>query len=123
AAGVRAAVGGGDSGRRPDRGPVRLAHRAGGRLAAPGRGRGRYGAGAWAGRVAGLAATLALVCVLQLGQAVAGPAWGALIPRIVGDDLVGRATGTGQALSGLAMLAGSAAGGVLVGWFGGPPRL
>ena len=33
----------------------------------------------------GLAATLALVGVLQLGQAVAGPAWGALIPRIVGE--------------------------------------
>ncbi|HEY9336152.1 MAG TPA: MFS transporter [Kribbella sp.] len=62
--------------------------------------------------------TLALVCVLQVGQAVAGPAWGALIPRIVGEDLVGRATGTSQALIGVAMLAGSAAGGVLVGWAG-----
>jgi MFS family permease len=79
--------------------------------------------GAGTALVHGLAATLALVCVLQLGQAVAGPAWGALIPRIVGDDLVGRATGTGQALSGLAMLAGSAAGGVLVGWFGGRTAL
>ncbi|TCC21136.1 MFS transporter [Kribbella speibonae] len=62
--------------------------------------------------------TLALVCVLQIGQAVAGPAWGALIPRIVGEELVGRATGTSQALIGVAMLAGSAAGGVLVGWVG-----
>ena len=58
----------------------------------------------------GLVATLALVCVLQLGQAVAGPAWGALIPRIVGEDLVGRSTGTSQALIGVATLAGSAAG-------------
>jgi MFS family permease len=66
----------------------------------------------------GLVATLALVCVLQLGQAVAGPAWGALVPRIVGDDLVGKAVGTGQALAGVAMLAGSALGGVLVGWQG-----
>jgi MFS family permease len=49
---------------------------------------------------------------------VAGPAWAALIPRIVGDDLVGRATGTSQALIGAATLAGSAAGGVLVGWSG-----
>ncbi|MFI5690780.1 MFS transporter [Kribbella sp. NPDC051586] len=59
--------------------------------------------------------TLALVCVLQVGQAVAGPAWGALIPRIVGESLVGRTTGTSQALIGVATLAGSAAGGVLVG--------
>ncbi|MFG1621414.1 MFS transporter [Kribbella sp. NPDC049227] len=66
----------------------------------------------------GLAETLALVCVLQVGQAVAGPAWGALIPRIVGDDLVGRTTGTSQALIGVATLVGSAAGGVLVGWSG-----
>jgi MFS family permease len=66
----------------------------------------------------GLLATVALVCVLQLGQAVAGPAWGALIPRIVGEELVGRTTGTSQALIGAATLAGSAAGGVLVGWSG-----
>ncbi|MFI5711345.1 MFS transporter [Kribbella sp. NPDC051620] len=66
----------------------------------------------------GLAATLALVCVLQVGQAVAGPAWAALIPRIVGDDLVGQATGASQALIGAATLAGSAAGGVLVGLSG-----
>ncbi|GAA0951325.1 hypothetical protein GCM10009554_52570 [Kribbella koreensis] len=66
----------------------------------------------------GLAATLALVCVLQVGQAVAGPAWAALIPRIVGDDLVGRATGVSQALIGAATLAGSAAGGLLVGMSG-----
>ncbi|MGZ0150581.1 MFS transporter [Kribbella sp. WER1] len=62
--------------------------------------------------------TLALVCVLQVGQAVAGPAWGALIPRIVGEELVGRTTGASQALIGVATLAGSAAGGVLVGWAG-----
>ncbi len=66
----------------------------------------------------GLTETLALVCVLQFGQAVAGPAWGALIPRIVGEKLVGRATGTSQALIGVATLAGSAVGGVLVGWSG-----
>ncbi|MEV6285298.1 MFS transporter [Kribbella sp. NPDC051770] len=66
----------------------------------------------------GLAETLALVCLLQVGQAVAGPAWAALIPRIVGEQLVGRATGTSQALVGVATLAGSAAGGVLVSWSG-----
>lgn len=68
--------------------------------------------------VHGLAATVALVCVLQAGQAVSGPAWSALIPRIVGDGMTGRAVGTGQALSGLAMLVGSALGGLLVGWRG-----
>ena len=68
-----------------------------------------------AGLSHGLVETLALVCVLQLGQAVAGPAWSALIPRIVGEDLVGRATGTSQALVGVATLAGSAVGGLLVG--------
>jgi predicted MFS family arabinose efflux permease len=41
-----------------------------------------------------------------------------LIPRIVGEELVGRSTGTSQALIGVATLAGSAAGGVLVGWAG-----
>lgn len=66
----------------------------------------------------GIVATVALVCVLQLGQAVGGPAWGALIPRIVGEDLVGRTTGTSQALIGVATLTGSAAGGLLVGWSG-----
>src|SRR5689334_859308 len=65
--------------------------------------------------VHGLVHTLLLVCVLQVGQAVAGPAWGALIPRIVGEELVGRTPGTSQALIGVATLAGSAAGGVLVG--------
>ena len=66
----------------------------------------------------GLAATVALVCVLQLGQAVSQPGWAALMPRIVGEDLVGRAVGTSQALNGVAMLAGSAVGGLLVGWYG-----
>src|SRR4051794_38615736 len=37
-----------------------------------------------------LVSTVGLVCVLQVGQAVAGPCWGALIPRIVGEGLIGR---------------------------------
>ncbi|GAA2798612.1 MFS transporter [Kribbella solani] len=65
-----------------------------------------------------LVPTLLLVCVLQIGQAVSGPAWGALIPRIVGEELIGRTTGVSQALVGVATLAGSAAGGLLVGWSG-----
>ncbi|WP_165949063.1 MFS transporter [Kribbella turkmenica] len=66
----------------------------------------------------GLAETLVLVCLLQVGTAVSGPAWAALIPRIVGEDLVGRTTGTSQALVGVATLAGAAVGGVLVAWSG-----
>lgn len=66
-----------------------------------------------------LVSTVGLVCVLQVGQAVAGPCWGALIPRIVGEEHIGRATGTSQALVGVAMLVGSAVGGVLVAWIGG----
>ncbi|GAA1681034.1 hypothetical protein GCM10009745_26520 [Kribbella yunnanensis] len=70
-----------------------------------------------------LVSTVALVCVLQVGQAVAGPCWGALIPRIVGEEQVGRATGTSQALVGVAMLVGSATGGLLVEWIGGRDAL
>ncbi|MFB6721538.1 MFS transporter [Kribbella sp. NPDC056345] len=70
-----------------------------------------------------LVSTVGLVCLLQVGQAVAGPCWGALIPRIVGEEQVGRATGTSQALNGVAMLAGSAVGGVLVEWLGGRDAL
>jgi MFS family permease len=70
-----------------------------------------------------LVSTVGLVCLLQVGQAVAGPCWGALIPRIVGEELVGRATGTSQALIGVAMLVGSAVGGVLVEWIGGQDAL
>jgi MFS family permease len=66
----------------------------------------------------GLPATLALVCVMQACQAVNGPAWGGLVPRIVGEELTGRAVGLQQALTGIAMLAGSGAGGMLVGWWG-----
>jgi MFS family permease len=70
-----------------------------------------------------LVSTVGLVCVLQVGQAVAGPCWGALIPRIVGEGLVGRATGISQALIGVAMLVGSAVGGLLVEWIGGRDAL
>ncbi|ADB35436.1 major facilitator superfamily MFS_1 [Kribbella flavida DSM 17836] len=75
-------------------------------------------AGAGLALADGLAATLALVCVLQVGQAVAGPAWAALIPRIVGEELIGRATGASQALTGVATIAGAGMGGLLVAWQG-----
>ena len=41
------------------------------------------------------------------------PTWGAVVPRIVGDELVGRAIGFQQSLSSLAGLGGAAAGGLL----------
>lgn len=65
------------------------------------------------GSTAGFAVTLALVAVLQAGQAVTGPAWSALAPRIVGEELVGRAVGLQMALSGVGGLIGMAVGGLL----------
>jgi MFS family permease len=61
---------------------------------------------------------VAAVVVLQVGQSVTQPGWSALVPRIVGDAVVGTAMGIGQALSALAGLAGSAAGGVIYGLLG-----
>jgi MFS family permease len=56
-----------------------------------------------------------LVALLHIGQAVANPTWGALVPRIVGDAEVGRALGATQALMTVAAVAGPALGGVLTG--------
>jgi MFS family permease len=56
-----------------------------------------------------------LVVVLQLGQAVANPAWIALIPDIAEPDEVGRAVGASQSLSTVAAVAAPATAGVLVG--------
>ncbi|AXG15039.1 MFS transporter [Intrasporangium calvum] len=52
------------------------------------------------------------ILVIQSGQAVAGPGWGALLPRIVGEEKVGRAIGLQQALGSAAWLAGTALGGL-----------
>jgi MFS family permease len=57
----------------------------------------------------------ALVALLHVGQAVANPTWGALVPRIVGDAETGRAIGATQALTTVAAVAGPALGGVLTG--------
>ena len=38
-------------------------------------------------------ALLGFVLLLQAGQSVTGPTWGAVVPRIVGDELVGKAVG------------------------------
>ncbi len=52
------------------------------------------------------------VLLVQSGQAVSGPAWGALLPRIVGEERLGRAIGAQQALGSGAWLAGTALGGL-----------
>ncbi|GEM_PF-1227924 len=67
---------------------------------------------------AGLLVSTALpwqvTCILlvQSGQAVTGPAWGALLPRIVGEERLARAIGAQQALGSAAWLAGTALGGL-----------
>lgn len=67
---------------------------------------------------AGLLASTSLVwqvaCILliQSGQTVVAPGWGALLPRIVGEEKVGRAIGLQQALGSAAWLAGTAVGGL-----------
>lgn len=63
-------------------------------------------------------AILGFVLLLQVGQSVTGPTWASLVPRIVGDDLVGKAIGVQQSLSSLAGLGGAAVGGVLYGALG-----
>ena len=60
-----------------------------------------------------VAAMLGCVVVLQAGQSVTGPGWQALVPRIVGEALVGKAIGLQQSLAAVAGLAGAALGGVL----------
>jgi MFS family permease len=60
-----------------------------------------------------VAAILGFVLLLQVGQSVSAPAWGALVPRIVGPELIGKAIGLQQSLAGLAGLGGAAAAGVL----------
>lgn len=64
-------------------------------------------------------ALFALTLGLNACQAVAGPTWQALLPRIVGEERTPRAVGTMQATIMIAGMAGPAAGGLLSGW-GGP---
>lgn len=52
------------------------------------------------------------VLVIQSAQAVAGPGWGALLPRIVGEERIAHAIGLQQALGSAAWLAGTALGGL-----------
>jgi MFS family permease len=73
--------------------------------------------------VDGLAATVALVVLLQLGQAVSNPTWGALLPRIVGDEDMGRVSALQQGLLAATGVVGATAGGLLVGAWGVPAAL
>ena len=65
-----------------------------------------------------LAATVALVVLLQLGQAVSNPTWGALLPRIVGDEDMGRVSALQQGLLAATGVVGATLGGLLVGGWG-----
>jgi MFS family permease len=60
----------------------------------------------------------AMTFVLDAAQAVAGPTWQALLPRIVGEERTPRAMGTMQSTVMIAGMAGPAAGGLLSGWGG-----
>ncbi len=60
-----------------------------------------------------------LVALLQVGQAVANPTWGALLPRIVGETDIARAQGGMSALLTVGAVCGPALGGLLTG-LGGP---
>lgn len=65
-----------------------------------------------------LPALFAMTFLLDAAQAVAGPTWQALLPRLVGEDRTPRALGTMQATIMIAGMAGPAAGGLLSGWGG-----
>ncbi len=60
----------------------------------------------------------AMTFLLGAAQAVAGPTWQALLPRIVGEERTPRALGTMQATIMIAGMVGPAAGGLLSGWGG-----
>ena len=62
--------------------------------------------------------TYAFVILLQSGQAVSNPTWGALTPRIVGDQDIGRVLALQQSLRAVTGIVGAAAAGLLVGTLG-----
>jgi MFS family permease len=66
----------------------------------------------------GSVAVLAGLLALQAGQALAGPAWQALVPRVVGADETTRAFGAVQSLSTLLGLLGPGVAGLLFGAVG-----
>lgn len=62
--------------------------------------------------------TYAFVILLQCGQAVSNPTWGALTPRIAGDEDMGRVMALQQSLRAVTGIAGAALAGLLVGTLG-----
>ena len=62
--------------------------------------------------------TYLFVALLQCGQAVANPTWGALTPRIVGEQDLGRVLGLQQSLLAVTGVLGAALAGLLVGTHG-----
>jgi predicted MFS family arabinose efflux permease len=60
----------------------------------------------------------AFVILLQCGQAVSSPTWGALTPRIAGDADMGRVMALQQSLRAVTGIAGAALAGLLVGTLG-----
>lgn len=62
--------------------------------------------------------TYLFVALLQCGQAVANPTWGALTPRIVGEADMGRVLALQQSLLAVAGILGAALAGLLVGTHG-----
>lgn len=62
--------------------------------------------------------TYSFVVLLQCGQTVANPTWGALTPRIVGDQDMGRVLALQQSLLAVTGIVGAALAGVLVGTHG-----
>lgn len=67
--------------------------------------------------------TLMAAAVLELGQAVIGPVWTGLLPRIVGEDAVGQVIAWQQGLGAIAGPIGAAVGGVVYGSAGATPAL
>ncbi len=64
------------------------------------------GAAAWIAVSGTFPMLVAAVVMLQAGQAVSGPAWSALLPKIVGNEAVGKATGNLSAAGAVAGMAG-----------------
>jgi MFS family permease len=65
-----------------------------------------------------VAAIVVLVALLGAAASVASATWSALVPRIVGEDHVGRAVSAQQSLNALVLVGAPAVGGLLAGAFG-----
>lgn len=65
-----------------------------------------------------LGGVFALALVVQTGQAFTGPTWTALMPRVVGDDRIGRFASLQSGIAAVAVPAGAGLGGLLYGLAG-----